>query len=178
MFIIPSTIACCLVLDGWLDLWLSFCLAKEVFLLGQRLLLIVTRLLPWPINLYVFASIYLSSGYLTSSSTAHGPILISGLFIPTRVVFMKYDCVTCYNWSHGFFQEWFYHLTSYFHFLLAVLIAFPFSYYIKISLQWKDWFVHSRSTISVIIYQFHFFFNLCFFNFFFFFILFLLLSVI
>ena len=166
MFILPSTIACCPVLDGWLDLWLSFCLVEEVFLLGQHLILIVTRLLPWPINLYAFASIYLSSGYLTSLGTAHGPILISELFIPTRVVFTKYDCVTCYNWSHGFFQEWFYHLTSYFHFLLVVLIAFPFYYYIKISLQWKNWFVHSRSTFSVIIYQFlSFFFNLCFFNF-------------
>ena len=110
--------------------------------------------------------------------TAHGPILISGLFIPTRVVFTKYDCVTCYNWSHVFFQEGFYHLTSYFHFLLAILIAFPFYYYIKISLQQKDWFVHSRSTFSVIIYQFHFFFLISVSLIFFFFFLFLLLSII
>ena len=83
MFILPRKIAYCPVLNRWLDLWPLLCLANEVFLLGQRLLLIVTRLLSRPINLYAFASIYLSSGYLTSSSTTHGPIPIFGPFIPT-----------------------------------------------------------------------------------------------
>ena len=83
MFILPSTIAYCLVLDGWSDLWPPLCLANEVLLLGQRLLLIATRLLPRPINLYAFASTYLFSGYLTFSNTIHDLILIYGPFIPT-----------------------------------------------------------------------------------------------
>ena len=89
MLIIPSTIACCPILNEWSDLWPLLCLTEEVFLLGQRLLLIVTRLLPRSINLYAFANIYLSLGYLTSSGAltslgaAHGPILLLGPFIPT-----------------------------------------------------------------------------------------------
>ena len=43
----------------------------------------MTRLLPQPINLYAFVSIYLSLGYLTSLGTTHGPIPLSRPFIPT-----------------------------------------------------------------------------------------------
>ena len=49
----------CPVLDGWSDFWPPLCLAKEVLLLKQRLLLLVTRLLPRPINLYAFDNTYL-----------------------------------------------------------------------------------------------------------------------
>nr|POE57240.1 hypothetical protein CFP56_01893 [Quercus suber] len=41
------------------------------------------RPLPRPNNLLAFASTYLSSGYLTSSSAAHSPISLSGPFIPS-----------------------------------------------------------------------------------------------
>ena len=43
----------------------------------------MTRLLSRPINRYALVSIYLSSGYLTSSDTAHNPLPISGPFFPT-----------------------------------------------------------------------------------------------
>ena len=76
-------IACCLVLNGWSDLWSLLCLVEEVFLLEQCIMLPVTRLLPYPTNLYVFASIYLSSSNLTSLGTAYSPIPLSRPFILT-----------------------------------------------------------------------------------------------
>ena len=45
----------------------------------------MTRLLSRFINRYALVSIYLSSGYLTSSDTVHSPILISGPFFPTVI---------------------------------------------------------------------------------------------
>ena len=84
MFILPSTIACCPVLDEWSNFRPPLYLAGEVFLLRKRLLLIVTRPLTRPINLYAFASTYLSSSYLTSSGAAHGPKFEP--FIPTIII--------------------------------------------------------------------------------------------
>ena len=116
MFILPSTTTCCPVLDGWSNLWPSLCLAEEAFLLRQRLMLIVTRLLPQPINLYAFASIYLSSGYLTSSGMAHSPILISRPFIPTITPRNSTFSLLKEKRDFDFWQSCFSHLC---HFLLC-----------------------------------------------------------
>ena len=83
MFILASMITYYLVLDEGLDLWPLLRLAKEVLLLGQHFQILMTRLLPQTINLYASISIYLSSNYLISSSTAYDPIPIFRPFIPT-----------------------------------------------------------------------------------------------
>ena len=83
MLILASMIACCLVLDKGSDLGPLLCLAEEVFLLGLHSQLLMTRLLPQTINLYASISINLSSDYLMSSNTSHGPLPIYGPFIPT-----------------------------------------------------------------------------------------------
>ena len=46
----------------------------------------MTRLLLWTTNLYAPVNMYLSSDDLISSDTAHGPIPISGPFIPTVAI--------------------------------------------------------------------------------------------
>ena len=74
---------CCLVLDGWSNLWPLLYLAEEAFLLGQCSLLPATRHLPQPFNLYAFSNIYLFLVYLTSSGMIYSPIPSSRPFIPT-----------------------------------------------------------------------------------------------
>ena len=73
----------CLVLDERSDLGPLFYLAEEVFLLELYSQPLMAKLLPRTTNLYAPVNIYLSSDDLMSSDTAHGPISISGPFIPT-----------------------------------------------------------------------------------------------
>ena len=60
-----------------------------------------------------------------------------------RVISTEYDCVTCYYWSREFFGDWFYHLTSYFHFL-------PWFSYPNRTV-WSDLVNHESLTIAVLL---------------------------
>ena len=58
-------------------------------ILGRQLLFIITYPCPRPIALQAYLTVWPSSGYPTSSSMAHGPILLFGSFFPT--VRLKYS---------------------------------------------------------------------------------------
>ena len=80
----------CLVLDKGSDFWPLLCLAVEVLLLKQHFQLLMTRILPRPINLYAFINMYLSLDYLMSSGTAHNPIPIFRPSISTISILFIY----------------------------------------------------------------------------------------
>ena len=52
---------------------------------GDNLLFIITCPYPRPFTLQAYLSVQPSSGYATSSSIAHGPILLLGSFIPAFI---------------------------------------------------------------------------------------------
>ena len=68
-------------------------LAEEGWLLGQHHLFIMIRPLPRPNNLLTFTKTYMSSGSLTSSGAAHGPISLSGLSSLQYIYIKLYNLV-------------------------------------------------------------------------------------
>ena len=86
ILILPKLITCCPVLDRWLASRPPPCWSRRYCSLGN------VSYSSWPdlfldsISISAFTCTSLSSGYLTSSSVAHGPIPISGPFIPTKTM--------------------------------------------------------------------------------------------
>ena len=87
----PPKHGCLLPSTCWvIGLQASTLLAEEGWLLERHHLLVVTCPLPQPNNLLAFTNTCLSSGFLTSSSVAHGPVFLSEPFIPTLTYAIQY----------------------------------------------------------------------------------------